>query len=101
MADRKTRQSRPKTGLLTEELEPGKARCFTNLDAFRAEKDLHLFRDGVESTWPLDSPCSHDLGPYGWISDMILSGYGCRRHKGEIYLYRECNEPGDTEWKWS
>jgi len=101
MAGRKTPQSPPKTGLLTDELKPGRAACFTNRTLFSAETNLHMVRDGVESCWPVDSPCVHQLGPYGWITDVLLSGFAARRHNGEIYIYRSASELGDTPWNWS
>lgn len=100
MADPKS-PSLPKTGPWTDVLKPGEARCFTNRAKFKDEGDVHLFHNGVMSRWPLDSPCSHHLGPYGWVTDTLLSGYSAYRHEGEIHIYRVCQEPGDTDWKWS
>ena len=101
MAARRTPRSRPKTGPWTEELKPGEARCFTNRTHLDAERDIRMVRDGVESRWPLDSPCAHHLGPYGWVTDILLSGFAAHRQDGEICIYRAATEYGDTQWKWS
>jgi hypothetical protein len=61
-----------------------------------------LYQNGVESSWALNSPCSHQLGPYGWVSDLLLSGYCCRRKEdGTMYVYRAVSEPGENDWNWS
>ena len=103
MAAPKVPQSRQrsKTGPWTEGLKPGEARCFTNRTLCDAERNIRMVRDGVESHWPLDSPCAHTLGPYGWVTDILLSGFSAHRQNGDIYIYKAAAEYGETEWKWS
>lgn len=102
MAGRKNPRKSPSPDPWIEELRHGEARCFTNSARLLLESNIHLFRDGVVNSWPLRAPCGHQLGAYGWLSDMLLSGYaGHRTSNGEITLYRAIPEPGDADWPWS
>lgn len=85
---------------LNNPVKPGELRYLTARKQFEAEKNIHMLRDGVESQWGFHSPCSHPCGPYGWITDILLSGYGAIRRNGEIYIYKVSTEHGDVPWKW-
>jgi hypothetical protein len=86
----------------TDGLKPGEARCFTNLSRLRQELRIRFVQAGVESSWPLQGPCTHNQGPYGWISDVLLSGYHCHRERnGDLYLYKSSSEAGEINWNWS
>lgn len=84
-----------------KEIPPtGELRYIVNRPRIEAETNIHMLRDGVESSWSVHSPCSHPCGPYGWVTDMLLSGFAGHRHNGEIYIHRVSTENGDTPWKW-
>ncbi len=86
----------------TEGLKPGESRCFTNIALQKQESFIRLLQSGVESSWPLNGPCSHALGPYGWVSDVLLSGYAAyRTSTGNLYIYKCSAEAGEIDWKWS
>lgn len=104
MDDPENQKPRPLENLepWTGELEPGSARCFTNIALQKRESCIRLLQNGVESSWPLNGPCTHNLGPYGWVSDVLLSGYAAyRKSSGDLYVYKCAAEAGEIDWKWS
>ena len=104
MADPENQKSRVLESLepWTEGLKPGEARCFTNTSLLRRELHIRFVQNGVESSWRMDGPCSHNLGPYGWVADVLLSGYCAYRKKdGEMYVYKSAAEAGEINWNWS
>lgn len=86
--------------LLKSPVKEGELRYITNRRKIEAETNIHMLRDGVESNWSMQSPTSHPCGPYGWVTDILLSGFTGIRHKGEIYVYRSSTKNGDVPWKW-
>jgi len=87
--------------ILSEPLKAGEVRLIRNDTLFDLERDIVMSRDGILSSWSMSNPCSHPLGPYGWITDTLLSGFSAVRSGQDILLYKTSTENGDTEWHWS
>lgn len=78
------------------------ARVFTNVTLLKAEKNIRMVKDGTESEWSMQGECSHPAGSYGWLADVLLSGFtAMRTDEGDIVVARQSQVVGDVKWTWS
>lgn len=78
------------------------ARIFTNMTLLKQERNIRLLRDGTESEWSMLSECNHPAGSYGWLTDVLLTGFtAVRTDKGDILVSRQSAVAGDVNWIWS